>query len=218
MTSGTLLAVCRVHELLPTRDSTGVTAIDKRAVPGPVNVHPLGLTGDIQASRKHHGGPTKAVYAYSQEDADFWGAQLEREIRPGLFGENLRVGGIDASNAVIGERWSVGEEVVLEVTMPRTPCVNFARYLGEKSWVKRFSEANRVGTYLRVVVKGSITAGDTVRVSSVPAHGVTAAQVYAGLDEPRAVALLDAATEGPLTLTPQVRKAALQALRVAALA
>ncbi|MHA7283531.1 MOSC domain-containing protein [Arthrobacter sp. TMS2-4] len=215
MTSGTLLAVCRVHELLPTRDSTGVTAIDKRAVAGPVNVHPLGLTGDIQASRKHHGGPTKAVYAYSQDDADFWAAQLGRDISPGLFGENLRVAGIDASNAVIGERWSVGETVVLEATMPRTPCVNFARYLGEKSWVKRFSEANRVGTYLRVVVKGSITAGDTVRVHSVPDHGVTAAQVYAGLDEPRALALLDAATDGSLTLTPQVRKAALQALRVA---
>lgn len=216
MTSGTLLAVCRVHSLLPTRDSTGVTAIDKRAVVGPVNVHPLGLTGDVQASRKHHGGPTKAVYAYSQEDADFWAAQLGRDIPPGLFGENLRVAGIDASNAVIGERWSVGETVVLEVTMPRTPCVNFARYLGEKSWVKRFSEANRVGTYLRVVAKGSITAGDAVRVGSVPDHGVTAAQVYAGLDEAHALALLDAATEGSLTLTPQVRKAALQALKVAA--
>ncbi|WP_247826965.1 MOSC domain-containing protein [Arthrobacter antioxidans] len=216
MTSGTLLAVCRVHGLLPTRDSTGVTAIDKRAVVGPVDVHPLGLTGDIQASRKHHGGPTKALYAYSQEDADFWAAQLGRDVTPGLFGENLRVAGIDASNAVIGERWSVGEQVVLEVTMPRTPCVNFARYLGEKSWVKRFSEANRVGTYLRVVVKGSITAGDAIRISSVPDHGVTAAQVYAGLDETRALALLDAAARGALTLTPQVRKAALHARKVAA--
>ncbi|WP_043440483.1 MOSC domain-containing protein [Arthrobacter sp. L77] len=216
MTSGTLLAVCRVHGLLPTRDSTGVTAIDKRAVVGPVDVHPLGLTGDIQASRKHHGGPTKALYAYSQEDADFWAAQLGRDVTPGLFGENLRVAGVDASNAVIGERWSVGEQVVLEVTMPRTPCVNFARYLGEKSWVKRFSEANRVGTYLRVVVKGSITAGDAIRIDSVPDHGVTAAQVYAGLDGTRALALLDAAAGGTLTLTPQVRKAALHALKVAA--
>ncbi|MHA7239984.1 MOSC domain-containing protein [Arthrobacter sp. TMS1-12-1] len=216
MTSGTLLAACRVHQLLPTRDSTGVTAIDKRAVTGPVDVHPLGLTGDLQASRKHHGGPAKAVYAYSQEDADFWAAQLGRDVPPGLFGENLRVAGIDASNAVIGERWHVGGQVVLEVTMPRTPCVNFARYLGEKAWVRRFSEANRVGTYLSVVVKGSIQAGDPIRVGSVPEHGVTAAQVYAGLDEVRALALLDAASEGTPALTPQVRKAALKALRAAA--
>lgn len=216
MTTGTLLAVCRVHELRPTRDSTGVTAIDKRAVDGPVNVHPLGLTGDVQASRKHHGGPTKAVYAYSQEDAEFWALQLGREVTPGLFGENLRVAGIDASHAVIGERWRVGEQVVLEVTMPRTPCVNFARYLGERSWVKRFAEANRVGTYLSVVTKGIIRAGDTVRVDTVPAHGVTAAQVHAGLDGEQARVLLDAGAAGLVPLTPQVRKAALQALRVAA--
>lgn len=218
MTTGTLLAVCRVHGLLPTKDSTGVTAIDKRPVEGPVTVHPLGLTGDIQASRKHHGGPTKAVYAYAQDDADFWSAELGREVTPGLFGENLRVSGVDASHAVIGERWSVGDQVVLEVTMPRTPCVNFARYLGERSWVRRFAEANRVGTYLSVVTKGSISAGDTIRVTDVPDHGITAAQVYAGLSEGQAQSLLGAAGSTGLKLTPQVRKAALQALRVASLA
>ncbi len=215
MTTGSLLAVCRVHALLPTKDSTGVTAIDKRAVDGPVTVHPLGLTGDVQASRKHHGGPTKALYAYSQADADFWALELGRDVRPGLFGENLRVAGIDASNAVIGERWAVGAQVVLEVTMPRTPCVNFARYLGERSWVRRFAEANRVGTYLGVVTKGSIAAGDDVRVVSVPEHGVTAAQVYAGLDGEQAQRLLDAGAAGQ-PLTPQVRKSAMQALRVGA--
>lgn len=211
MTTGTLLAVCRVHGLLPTKDSTGVTAIDKRPVDGPVAVHPLGLTGDVQASRKHHGGPTKALYAYAQDDADYWARELGRDIPPGLFGENLRVAGIDASNAVIGERWAIGDQVVLETTMPRTPCVNFARYLGERSWVRRFAEANRVGTYLSVVTKGSIAAGDTVRLVSVPEHGITAAQVYAGLDGEQAQRLLDAGS----ALTPQVRKAALQGLRVA---
>ncbi|WP_105033003.1 MOSC domain-containing protein [Arthrobacter ruber] len=218
MTTGTLLAVCRVHELLPTKDATGVTAIDKRPIQGPVNVHPLGLTGDIQASRKHHGGATKALYAYAQDDADFWARELGRDVRPGLFGENLRVAGIDASRAVIGERWAVGEQVVLEVTMPRTPCVNFARYLGERSWVRRFAEANRVGTYLSVVTKGSITAGDAIRRVVVPAHGITAAQVYGGLDEEQARILLDAAAAGHFALTPQVRKAALQGLRTSQVA
>ena len=218
MTTGTLLAVCRVHQLLPTKDSTGVTAIDKRPVDGSVSVHPLGLTGDIQASRKHHGGPTKALYAYSQDDADFWAERIVRDVTPGMFGENLRVAGVDASNAIIGERWSIGGQVELEVTMPRTPCVNFARYMGERSWVKRFAETNRVGTYLSVVTKGSITAGDSIRVSHVPEHGITAAQVYAGLDEQQGKALLDASSSGSFTLTPQVRKSALQALKIASLA
>ena len=213
MNSGTVLAVCLVHGLLPTRDSVGVTAIDKRGVPGPVTVHPLGLTGDLQASRKHHGGPDKAVYAYSQADADYWSAELGRPITPGLFGENLRIAGIDASNAVIGERWTINK-VVLEVTMPRTPCGNFARRLGEPGWVRRFTAANRVGTYLSVVKGGTVAAGDAVAVTRRPEHGVTIAQVFAGLDGDAAARLLQAGAHD-VVLAPQVRAAALRAVATA---
>ncbi|PVE15050.1 MOSC domain-containing protein [Arthrobacter sp. Bz4] len=212
MTTGSLLAVCTVHELLPTKDSTGVTAIDKRAVDGPVAVHKLGLTGDIQASRKHHGGESKALYAYSQQDADFWDDQLGRTMSPGMFGENLRVDDIDASHAVIGERWQVGDDVVLEVTAPRTPCVNFARFVKEPAWVRRFAEANRVGTYLRVITKGKIQAGDTVTVLQRPEHGITGHQVFAGLDVDAAQQLLVAEKEG-VTLSPEIHKVVASILR-----
>ena len=53
-----------------------------------------GCTGDIQANRVHHGGPDQALYAYSQEDADYWADELQRDMPPGTFGENLRVAGI----------------------------------------------------------------------------------------------------------------------------
>lgn len=205
MTAGLLLAVCRVHALLPTKDSTGVTAIDKRATAGRVKVHRLGLTGDIQASRKHHGGPSKALYAYSQEDADFWSAEVGRDIEPGMFGENLRVSGIEATHAVIGERWRIGD-VLLEVTEPRTPCINFARFLGEPNWVKRFSGEGRTGTYLRVVKGGYIEAGDTVVVEHRPEHGVTIGQLFTGL-EPDQAARLQAAHDDGAKLTPDVAKA-----------
>lgn len=205
MTAGLLLAVCRVHALLPTKDSTGVTAIDKRAADGPVKVHPLGVTGDIQASRKHHGGPSKAVYAYSQEDADFWSAELGREMEPGKFGENLRVSGVEASQAIIGERWRIGD-VLLEVTEPRTPCVNFARYLGEPNWVKRFAGEGRIGTYLRVVKGGQIEAGDAVVVEHRPEHGVSVGQLFAGLS-PEQADRLQTAHDAGARLTPDVTKA-----------
>ncbi len=210
MSQGRVLAVCLVHGLVPTRDTVGVSAIDKRAVAGPVKVHPLGLTGDLQANRTDHGGPTKAVYAYTQEDADYWRAELGRTIEPGLFGENLRLTGVDAGNAVIGERWSING-VELEVTMPRIPCGNFARHVGEPGWVRRFTAANRPGAYLRVVKGGSVQAGDAVGVTSRPAHGVTIAQVFGGLDADAAGRLLAAGGQG-LALVPQVRRAADQAL------
>jgi MOSC domain-containing protein YiiM len=175
--SGELLAVCRVHGLLPVAGPVGVTAIDKRPVARRVKVRPLGVYADVQADRANHGGYDQAVYAYGQEDADFWAAELGYEVVPGLFGENLRTRGVAVSTAVIGERWQVGT-TLLEVTQPRTPCATFARRIDEPRWVKRFTAANRTGAYLRVVEPGWIGAGDTVDVVVRPEHGVTVADWF----------------------------------------
>jgi MOSC domain-containing protein YiiM len=174
-----LLAVCRVHVLHPDAGTVGVTAIDKRPVEGRIKVRPLGLYADVQADRANHGGRDQAVYAYAQEDADFWSAELGREITPGLFGENLRTRGLDVNHAVIGERWRIGS-ALLEVTHPRVPCQTFGRRLDEPHWVRRFTQANRTGAYLRVVENGEIGAGDTVDVVHRPLHGVTISDWFAG--------------------------------------
>ena len=205
MSSGSLLAICRVHALRPTSDAVGVSAIDKRAVQGPVKVYALGVTGDVQADRRHHGGDSKAVYAYSQEDADYWAAELGEAVPPGRFGENLRLAGIDASRALVGERWRIGDNVVLEATCPRTPCRNFAQYMGQPRWVARFAEAGRLGTYLRVITRGSIEAGDPVEVIHRPEHGVSVADVFAGLLSEQH-ARLSAAGEAGEYLSPEIRK------------
>ena len=166
-----LLAVCRVARLLPDPGTVGVTAIDKRPVEGPVGVRDLGLYGDVQADRAHHGGLDKALYAYSDEDAVWWAERLGRPVAAGMFGENLRIAGLDVSGAVIGERWRIGEAVEVEVTMPRTPCQTFARWVGgadQRGWVKRFSDERRLGPYLRVLRNGFVQAGDPIVVLSSP--------------------------------------------------
>lgn len=48
----------------------------------------------------HHGGEGKAVYAYAQEDADWYSSELP----PGRFGEDLRTRGLDVTSALLGER------------------------------------------------------------------------------------------------------------------
>jgi MOSC domain-containing protein YiiM len=184
-------AVCRVDRLLPDSGTIGVTAIDKRPVAGKVRVRPLGLHADVQADRKHHGGEDQAVYAYADEDADYFAASLGREIPPGLFGENLRTTGVDVTGAVTGERWRIGETLELEVTIPRIPCGTFARRMGVDKWVRRFTEEGRPGAYLRVVKSGPVAAGDPVVVTHRPAHGVTIGEVFAGLTPERARAVLE---------------------------
>ena len=166
-----LLAVCVVHQLLPEAGSAGVTAIDKRPVPRGAKIGSFGVRGDVQVNRKHHGGLDKALYAYAQEDARFWEGELDRELPPGWFGENLRTEGIDVNAARIGEVWRIGERVEVAVTMPRTPCQTFSRWLGgpeERGWVKRFATERRLGPYLRVVRGGVVRPGDEIVVLDVP--------------------------------------------------
>ena len=177
----TLLAACVVADLRKDAGYFGVTAIDKRPAAAAVKVTKFGLRGDVQADRKHHGGVDKALYAYSQADAEYWQEQLNRELPSGWFGENLRIDGLDVNHARIGERWQIGSQVVVEVTMPRTPCQTFARWVGgddERGWVKRFSDERRLGAYLRVLRTGSIRAGDEIVVAHTPQTLDTVLSVY----------------------------------------
>jgi MOSC domain-containing protein YiiM len=153
------------------------TAIDKRPVDGPVAVGPLGLAGDEHAS-PGHGGAYQALYAYADEDAQFWGAELGRSLWPGAFGENLTSTGVEVSGAVVGERWQIGP-ILVEVTTPRIPCNTFAAFWDVRDLIKWFTAAGRPGAYLRVVEPGSIRVGDRIVVVSRPAHGVTVADLLA---------------------------------------
>ena len=201
MNTASLLAVCRVHQLLPDPlGSVGVTGMDKRPVEGPVKVHKLGLHGDVQANRLDHGGEDQALYAYSQEDADYWSGELQREMPAGVFGENLRVAGIETAGAVIGERWKIGLEVELEVTSPRVPCATFQRVIDEPQWVKRFTQAGRVGTYLRVIKTGTISAEDHIHRTFVPRHGITVGQWFSEPSPELVQILLDADADGEIRL------------------
>ena len=75
---------------------------------------------------------------------------------------------------MIGERWRVGDELVLEVTSGRIPCRTFASWLGEKGWVKRFTQDARAR---RVSAGRSSPArsapGDPIEIVHRPDHEVT---------------------------------------------
>jgi len=174
-----LLAVCvSGAELLPLPGRRpNRSGIDKKPVGGRVAVEFLGLDGDIQVNRKHHGGEGQAVYAYAQEDADWWAAELDRDLPPGRFGENLRTAGLDLTGAVLGERWRIGT-ALFEVTAPRIPCANFERFWGVPQLIKRFTARGATGAYLRVLETGDVGAGDDVEVVARPDHGVTAGRAF----------------------------------------
>lgn len=162
----------------------GRTAIDKRPVAGPVRATALGLDGDQQANRKYHGGVDQAVYVYDRADLDWWAAELGRELRDGLFGENLTSAGVDLTAAVIGERWRIGTGV-FEVSVPRIPCLTFQHHLRERAWLKRFTAAVRPGLYLRVLEDGVLEAGDGIVLLERPGHGITIGETFRAMSTER---------------------------------
>lgn len=186
----TVLSV-NIGKAQPTEHSSiGVTGIDKRPVSGAIEVRPpgskrdglgSGLVGDAICDRRHHGGDDQAVYAYAREDLDSWAAALGRPLDNGCFGENLTTAQLDVTQALIGERWQIGDALVLEVSSPRIPCRTFAGWLAEQGWIRRFTLAARPGAYLRVLTPGAVRQGDAIDVVHRPAHDVTIGVVFRAL-------------------------------------
>lgn len=204
-----LLTVNVVEGLIPGPKDTGFTAIDKRPQGRRVAVGELGLVGDRVCDVESHGGLDQAVYAYAQEDADWWAGELGREIPSGLFGENLRTEGIDVTGALIGEVWRIGDEVEVMVRAPRIPCITFQHRMGIPGWVKRFHQENRPGAYLKVLKNGTLGAGDPIEVLRRPDHEVTIGVMFEGQDSAKMRGMLDSDAD----LVDELRE---QAERIAA--
>ena len=158
------------------------TGIDKHPVPalevsdpGPRAMSGTGgsgVTGDYIGDRKHHGGSSQAVYLYAIEELDHWSGELERDLPPGSFGENVTTEGIDLDALRLGTRLRIGDGVELEVRVPREPCATFAAHMGVRGWVKRFTARGRTGAYCAVIEPGTIRPGDAIAVAGEPGHDI----------------------------------------------
>ena len=129
------------------------TGINKMPVKGSTLVDRAGLVGDSVCNRKHHGGPDQAILLEGELTMAWWSRRLGRELRPGTFGENLRIDALDGRDVCIGDRF-VFAEVVLQATAPRIPCATFAARMGEHDFARRYLAAGRLGIYCRVLREG----------------------------------------------------------------
>jgi MOSC domain-containing protein YiiM len=208
--------VARPHRAPYTNAPGRLTGIDKRPVDGPVALSAPGrkgvagsaLAGDTIGDKRHHGGDDQAVYAFAREDLDSWAEVLGRDLTNGSFGENLTTRGLDVTGALVGERWRIGPDVVLEVNSPRIPCNTFAGWLEERGWVKRFTDKGAPGAYLRVIERGEIRGGDEIRIEHRPDHEVTVGFLFRALtNSPDLLPRVLAAGEA---LNPEARETAIR--------
>lgn len=145
------------------------TGIFKEPVDGPVMLRTTNLDGDGQADLVHHGGPDKAVLAYSAGHYANWRQVLNNPKLPfGAFGENFTVDGLTEADVCIGDTWRIGPEAAVQVSQPRQPCWKLSRRWRIKSLAWQTQQTGRTGWYFRVLKEGIVAAGIPVELHGRP--------------------------------------------------
>ncbi|MCA9245863.1 MAG: MOSC domain-containing protein [Planctomycetales bacterium] len=148
------------------------TGIFKRPAPEAIHAGRLGLTGDVQLDRRHHGGPDKAVNVYPSEHYSYWSERLAGDLGPGSFGENFTTTGLFEEEVAIGDILKIGA-ALFQVTQPRQPCGKLAARHREPNLVRMVYESGRTGFYLRCLQPGKVQQGDAISTTERPADCIT---------------------------------------------
>ena len=156
------------------------SAITKTPVAGPVRVGPMGLEGDEQADRVHHGGIDKAIHHYAHDHYATWESEIGAHpllAAPGGFGENISTTGIVEADLRIGDRLRMGTALV-EVSHGRQPCWKIDHKFARKGMTARVIETGRSGWYYRVIEPGVVAEGDSLELLERGNEGWTLERVF----------------------------------------
>ena len=142
-------------------DQNRRSAIVKRPVEGLVAIRTLGLDGDQQADKRHHGGPDMAVHHYPHDHYPYWREHLgDHPALEGFaaFGSNIVATGLLEHEVLLGDRFRLGT-ALLEACQPRQPCATIERRFDRKGMVAAILESGRCGWFYRVIEEGEAQAG-----------------------------------------------------------
>lgn len=161
----------RIHQLATSHGGVPKLPVDE------AEIATLGLVGDVQRNKKHHGGPDRAVCLYALEIIERLRAE-GHPIAPGTTGENITVRGLDWDALQPGVRLALGDAeqpalpfdraaldpaVLLELTSFAVPCKNIAGSFADHRFV-RIAAPGLQRWYARVLRAGRVRVGDRVVV------------------------------------------------------
>ena len=146
--------------------------IPKLAIPS-AELTEAGIAGD-KWRYPFHGGRSKAILLVTAEGIDELVAQ-GFNLFPGAVGENLTTRGLDRRQLRLGQRFSVGDAAI-ELAQIRTPCATLDVYgtgiqaamfdARVQAGDPKSSRWGLSGFYASMVQKGTIRAGDAIRLMS----------------------------------------------------
>ena len=161
-------------------DDGQFSAIWKQPAAGPLRITKEGIAGDVQADRRVHGGPEKAVHHYAGENYARLAArfpQIADALVVGSIGENISTFGLDESSVCIGDTFRLGSAVV-QVSQPRRPCWKIDARYGLGGITAFINESGHTGWYYRVLEEGEVTDGDEITLIGRPAGAVPLATLW----------------------------------------
>lgn len=144
------------------------TSFFKEPVEGPRWLGATNVDGDAQADTSAHGGPEKAVLAYSADHYANWNREYPGlRLGPGAFAENLDITGLSEATVCVGDIYTIGDARV-QVCQARKPCWKISRRWRTQDLSLQVQRTGRTGWYLRVLQEGKIAAGMDVVLQERP--------------------------------------------------
>ena len=131
------------------------TGIFKKPVSKEIFLGENGFQGDGVGDTRFPGGKDLAVCGYFINHYKFWESELDRELRPGAFGENLSMTGIDETKINIGDQYSLGDAEI-EVSQPRQPCHKLNKVFNLQAMACKVQTTGFTGCYFRVKKIGMV--------------------------------------------------------------
>lgn len=138
------------------------TGIFKKPVSKEIFLGENGFQGDGVGDTRFHGGKDLAVCGYFINHYKFWESELNRELRPGAFGENLSMTGIDETKINIGDQYSLGDAEI-EVSQPRQPCHKLNKVFNLQAMACKVQTTGFTGCYFRVKKIGMVQPDSEIR-------------------------------------------------------
>ena len=145
------------------------TGIYKQSV-AQVSVNELGIVGDIQADKRFHGGPEKALHQYalySYEKIIKRYPLLYKKAKPGMIGENLSAADMNEHNVCIGDIYKLGSAIV-QVSSPRIPCWKIDAKFKQPDLHQFIGQHRLNGWYYRVLEAGHTKLNDEFLLQQRP--------------------------------------------------
>lgn len=147
-----------------------MSAIHKSSTSERLEIGLMGLSGDEQADKLHHGGEDKAIHHYAAENYDYW-QQCNPEhkllFKAGAFGENFSTQGMTEQSVCVGDIYRAGS-AILQVSQARQPCWKLNVVFQQDDMAKLVQNSLRTGWYYRVLETGSIAMGDQIELLERP--------------------------------------------------